>query len=170
MLEERVDTSTDPDGAGQAAYSGAIGGVTGGIGGGIVGPGASATIGFGGGSADLGGATVIGTTTSVSVTISGGAVTAGAATLAGTGNIMMNGGPNDLPSIDSTGKVHGELPSLKDCCEYDPDDLRILLGELEQSVRERIRKNIQLGNHKPHGQRQAAEQDLTHRIKKCLGL
>ena len=67
-------------------------------------------------------------------------------------------------ALDATGKVHGKLPDVKDLGRYGVDDLKQLRDELKQSVQERIRKNSELGPHKPHGQRQAAEQTLIKSI------
>jgi len=74
----------------------------------------------------------------------------------------------DLPRLDATGKVHGDLPHPKDLNEYHPEDLRQLADELRQSVRERIRKNSELGPSGNHGLRQAQEQDLIKSIEKHL--
>ena len=74
----------------------------------------------------------------------------------------------ELPSLDSTGKVHGDLPHPKDFGKYSPEDLRRVQDELRQSVQERIRKTDELGRHRPHGQRQGAEQDLIDAIGKYL--
>jgi hypothetical protein len=40
----------------------------------------------------------------------------------------------ELPSLDVTGKVHGALPKVKDFRKYTKEELKALLGELEQSV------------------------------------
>jgi hypothetical protein len=64
--------------------------------------------------------------------------------------------------------VHGNLPKPKDLGRYSPDELQQLTGELEQSVQERVRKTVELGPHKPHGERQAAEQQLIQDIAKNL--
>ncbi|MCG8462174.1 MAG: RHS repeat-associated core domain-containing protein, partial [Holophagales bacterium] len=73
-----------------------------------------------------------------------------------------------LPRLDSTGKVHGELPRPKDFPDYEVDNLRQLHEELQVSVWERIRKTEELGRHRPHGQRQGAEQDLTLDLERYL--
>jgi len=75
----------------------------------------------------------------------------------------------DLPALDSTGKVHGELPKPEDLKNYCPDELTQLKDELKKSVQQRIKKNIELGSDKSHGQRQAAEQQLIKSIEKYLG-
>ncbi len=74
----------------------------------------------------------------------------------------------DLPVLDSTGKVHGQLPSPKNLSRYPNEKLKQLQGELKQSVQQRIKKNIELGSDKAHGQRQAAEQQLIKSIDKKL--
>ena len=40
--------------------------------------------------------------------------------------------------------------------------------ELKQSVQKRMEENIELGSDKPHGQRQAAEQQLIKIIDKIM--
>jgi hypothetical protein len=85
-----------------------------------------------------------------------------------TGKTAPNKQVKDLPSLDSTGKVHGELPRPKDLGNYSAQDLRNLKDELMQSVQERIRKTEQLGRDRSHGQRQGAEQDLIEAIVKYL--
>ncbi len=74
----------------------------------------------------------------------------------------------ELPVLDSRGKVHGQLPRPKDLGNYGPDDLRRLQEQLRKSVRERIRKTVELGRDRAHGQRQGAEQDLIEAIEKHL--
>ncbi|WP_159397966.1 hypothetical protein [Sorangium cellulosum] len=76
--------------------------------------------------------------------------------------------PQELPSLDATGKAHGSLPEAKDLERYSADELRQLQGELKKSVQERIRKTVELGPHKPHGERQAAEQRLIQQMEKNL--
>ena len=66
------------------------------------------------------------------------------------------------------GKVHGTLPKAGELRRYSPDELRQLKGELELSVQERIRKNVERGPDIPHGQRQADEQLLIRQIVKHL--
>jgi len=73
-----------------------------------------------------------------------------------------------LPALDSTGKVHGRLPRVEDLGRYDPDELRQLSKELQESVQERIRKTTELGRDKGHGSRQAAEQQLIKAIERHL--
>ena len=73
-----------------------------------------------------------------------------------------------LPSLDNTGKVHGELPRPKDLKKYSREDLKTLRDDLKQSVQQRIRKTVKMGSDKGHGQRQAAEQQLIKSIEKVL--
>ncbi|MEE9327872.1 MAG: hypothetical protein V3U71_11320 [Cocleimonas sp.] len=61
------------------------------------------------------------------------------------------------------------MPRPKDLSNFSNGDLSNLRNELKQSVQQRIRKNIQLGSDKAHGQRQAAEQQLIKSINKYLG-
>lgn len=75
---------------------------------------------------------------------------------------------DNLPALDSTGKVHGKLPKRQDLDKYSPDELSQLQDELRQSVKQRIRKNIELGSDKAHGERQADEQQLIKDIDKHL--
>jgi hypothetical protein len=74
----------------------------------------------------------------------------------------------NLPSLDSTGKVHGELPRSEDLDNHSPEDLRKLQDELRQSVGERIRTTEELGPDRGHGQRQGEEQQLIRKIDKHL--
>lgn len=74
----------------------------------------------------------------------------------------------ELPELDQTGKVHGDLPRLEDLDKYDPYDLDRLKGQLDKSVKERIRKTVEKGRDRKHGQRQGAEQDLIKAIEKHL--
>jgi len=76
---------------------------------------------------------------------------------------------SNLPSLDSTGKVHRQLPRLKDLKNYSNNESSQLRDELKQNVRQRIKKNIEHDSHKPHGERQAAEQQLIKSIDKALG-
>ena len=75
---------------------------------------------------------------------------------------------DELPSRDTTGKVHGDLPKAEDIERYSAEELEHFRTELEHSVDERIRKTVQLGSEKGRGERQAAEQALIQRINKCL--
>ena len=76
---------------------------------------------------------------------------------------------DELPAMDRTGKVHGDLPKPEDLNRYDPDALRQLREELRESVAERIRKTSELGSDYGHSARQADEQQLIHQIDKLLG-
>jgi hypothetical protein len=73
-----------------------------------------------------------------------------------------------LPALDSTGKVHGELPKPKDLKNYTREELEQLRDELKPSVQKRIEVTEQMGRDKAHGQRQGAEQDLIKSIEKHL--
>ncbi|MGF1507935.1 MAG: RHS repeat-associated core domain-containing protein [Myxococcota bacterium] len=74
----------------------------------------------------------------------------------------------DLPSLDATGKVHGALPDAKDLSRYSREELAGFRDDLQKSVQERIRKTVELGRDKAHGQRQGAEQELIRRIDKLF--
>ena len=73
-----------------------------------------------------------------------------------------------LPSRDSTGKVHGKLPTPQELEYYDSEELEQFKDELIGSIEERIRKTIELGSDRGHGQRQGVEQDLVRSIEKVL--
>ena len=73
-----------------------------------------------------------------------------------------------MPTLDETGKVHGELPDPKDFEKYDKDELQKLADELQKSVAERIRKTEELGSDKGHGERQGDEQNLQKYLNKYL--
>lgn len=75
---------------------------------------------------------------------------------------------NPLPGIDSTGKVHGDLPKIKDLKKLSNEQLEELLQDLKQSVPRRIDVTIEKGSHRPHGARQGAEQVLIKSIEKIL--
>lgn len=83
--------------------------------------------------------------------------------------VVKRGNKTELPSLDSTGKVHGKLPSSQELKNYSREELEILYKELQQSVKQRIKKNIELGSDAGHGERQAAEQQLIKSIEKYLG-
>ena len=74
-----------------------------------------------------------------------------------------------LPGLDASGKVHGRLPEAQDLVRYSPDELLHFAQDLEQSVQERIRRTIELGPDRAHGQRQADEQYLLRQIRRRLG-
>lgn len=73
-----------------------------------------------------------------------------------------------LPVRDSSGKVHGILPTPEQLRDYDSDELEDFAEELEQSIEERIRKTNELGSDKAHGERQNAEQETKASIDKIL--
>lgn len=74
----------------------------------------------------------------------------------------------ELPGLDATGKVHGALPDAKDLGRYSRERLEDFRDDLQKSVGERIRKTVELGRDRAHGQRQGAEQELIRRIEKFL--
>jgi hypothetical protein len=75
----------------------------------------------------------------------------------------------ELPRLDATGKVHGDLPRAKELRGLSDDELRGLRDELRQSVTERIRVTKILGSDPAHGERQSREQALIRQIDKALG-
>jgi len=76
---------------------------------------------------------------------------------------------NQLPQLDRTGKIHGDLPKPKDLSKFPKDELKTFLSALRKSVQTRIDGMIQLGEKGNHGPRQGAEQDLIKSIEKFLG-
>ena len=70
--------------------------------------------------------------------------------------------------LDSTGKVHGVLPEVKDLKNYTVDELKRLLNELKTSVQTRIQATVRLGADYGHNARLAAEQQLIKSIEKHL--
>jgi hypothetical protein len=78
------------------------------------------------------------------------------------------GEPKELPLRDSTGKVHGELPTPSELKNYSIEELQQLQAELRQSVAQRIRYSSALGPKGNHGLRQAQEQELIRQIEKHL--
>ena len=77
-------------------------------------------------------------------------------------------GLTDLPVLDATGKVHGQLPDVMDLGRYDVDELIQLRDDLKLSVQKRIEVTVQKGSDFGHAQRQAAEQQLIKSIEKHL--
>jgi hypothetical protein len=73
-----------------------------------------------------------------------------------------------LPGLDSTGKVHGALPSVEDLGRYRLDELGTFKQDLQASVQRRIQVTTQMGSDPSHGERQAAEQALIQSISKLL--
>lgn len=53
------------------------------------------------------------------------------------GETSSGGGKKDLPSLDGTGKLHGELPSRKQWMKHSREELIHLLHELKKSVKQR---------------------------------
>ena len=78
------------------------------------------------------------------------------------------GGKRAFPALDATGKIHGTLPKIKDLGRYSKEELQILLQDLKQGVKQRIKVTSRLGRDRAHGQRQGAEQDLIKAIEKHL--
>lgn len=80
----------------------------------------------------------------------------------------------ELPGLDSTGKVHGDLPEVKDLGKYSAEELVIFKDDLTKSVQARIDATTKKGpnatrmQNRQHGQRQGQEQDLIKSIEKHL--
>ena len=81
---------------------------------------------------------------------------------------VLKAGKTALPALDTTGKVHGTLPKIKDLAKYSKDELKIMVGQLKKSVQQRIKVTSKLGRDRGHGQRQGAEQDLIKAVEKYL--
>jgi RHS repeat-associated protein len=75
---------------------------------------------------------------------------------------------SELPARDSTGKVHGDLPTVAGLQAHSTEELQHFQQELAVSVAQRIYVTSQLGPDKAHGQRQAAEQALVKAIDKII--
>ena len=78
------------------------------------------------------------------------------------------GDEEELPALDGSGKVHGDVPTPDKLRDFDSDELNDFLKDLERSVGERIDKNVEYGRDRPHGQRQGKEQDTIKSIEKIL--
>ena len=76
--------------------------------------------------------------------------------------------PGDLPTIDSTGRVHGDVPPPEDLKNHSSEDLKALRDALSDSVQERIENAVDFGRDLPHGQRQGTEQQTIRNIDKIL--
>jgi hypothetical protein len=72
------------------------------------------------------------------------------------------------PAIDAAEKVYDKLPRVEDLRRYDPDELRQLSRDLQESFHAWIRKMTELGRDSGHGARQAAEQQLINAIERRL--
>jgi hypothetical protein len=86
---------------------------------------------------------------------------------------------DELPKRDHKGKIHtnengnypgspGRLPTAEELRKYSTEELEDFHFELSESVKERIRKNIEGGYDRAHGQRQSAEQTLMKIIEHIL--
>jgi hypothetical protein len=73
---------------------------------------------------------------------------------------------------DGSGRFHSYhgtgFPTVKDLQNYSETELRALRNELQESVRERIKQNIQFGRKLSEGEQQAKEQALIQAINKLL--
>ncbi|MBO2447353.1 hypothetical protein J4573_09675 [Actinomadura barringtoniae] len=84
------------------------------------------------------------------------------------GNIVWALNEDDVPALDSTGKVHGDIPDLIPS-HWTEEDLEQLESELEISIKKRQEVNDQLGIDYRHALRLAQELRLLRQIKKELG-
>ena len=75
------------------------------------------------------------------------------------------GGNADIPSLDGTGKVHGELPGRSTWSKYSKEDLRVLLSDLKKSVKTRTRVNNMKGVDYGHSKRLSDEHQLIKEIE-----
>lgn len=67
-------------------------------------------------------------------------------------------------ALDSTGKVHGKLPEVKDLKQYDIEELQRLQSELKISIQTRIDATVRLGADYGYSARISAEQKLLKSI------
>ena len=111
---------------------------------GMLGTGGSVTLGsgglaIGGGGLAASGGVVVATTTG---TLTGAATVATGLTVGVGGAYELNCArfnfDDELPTLDSTGKVHGELPDIKILGKYSRDGFRQFLEDLKGSVAQRI--------------------------------
>ncbi len=74
-----------------------------------------------------------------------------------------------LPKLDGTGKMHGDLPSIRDLKKYgDRQTLTDFRDDLKSSVKRRQQVSDNLGADAPHSRRQAQETDLIRSLDKHL--
>jgi RHS repeat-associated protein len=74
----------------------------------------------------------------------------------------------ELPTIDNTGKVHGELPDPNDMKKFPKDKLRQFLRDLKRSIQQRQSLNKSLGVDPGHATRVQQEETLIRVITKIL--
>ncbi len=74
-----------------------------------------------------------------------------------------------LPKLDSTGKLHGDLPHIKDLKKLDKETLRDLRDDLTSSLKRRKQVTKDLGPDPGHGRRESAEESLRKSLNKHLG-
>ena len=74
----------------------------------------------------------------------------------------------DLPAVDSTGKVHGKIPTLQELKLHESDELDFFREQLSQSIQRRKEVTGQLGSDAGHSARQAAEEKAKSHITKIL--
>jgi hypothetical protein len=74
----------------------------------------------------------------------------------------------ELPTIDNTGKVHGQLPDPNDMNKFPKDKLKQFLRDLIQSVQQRQFLNDTLGVDVGHATRIQQERTLIRVITKIL--
>jgi hypothetical protein len=72
-----------------------------------------------------------------------------------------------LPVLDETGKIHGEIPGVLPP-ELTEGDARELLEDVESSIETRVEEQEALGEHGPHRARIDQERDLARRLRKKL--
>jgi hypothetical protein len=94
-------------------------------------------------------------------------------------NLLSPIGTNDLPGnkngkiikagIDNTGKMHGDLPDIKDLKQLDSQTLADFRDDLKTSLKERKRVSKDLGADAGHSRRENAESDLAKQLDKHLG-
>lgn len=83
--------------------------------------------------------------------------------------VATKGLKNKLPEIDSTGKLHGDLPHIKDLKNLDKGTLGDLRDDLKNSLKRRKQVSKDLGPDAAHSRREAGEEDLLKSLDKFLG-
>jgi len=76
---------------------------------------------------------------------------------------------DDLPHVDSTGRLHGRIPKPQDFGKYSKDELEQLLDEARRSAPERLREFIGKGRQGGHGDRLTQENELIRALERYLG-
>lgn len=84
-----------------------------------------------------------------------------------TAAILVHNSNCEPPGVDSTGKVHGKIPSYIPS-NWTKEQLEQLEADLEQSIRTRKQGLIDLGEDAAHSRRLQEETRLLRQVKKKL--